>query len=98
MTQAAYTELSKADFERIYVSVTKEEGGYFEYEEIKDAPKNLVWSVIEGDEEVLCHDGEYRSHLYAVPGIHHVNLIGFIKTENPWQDESVTAIYFGARD
>ena len=86
-------ELSEAEFEQQYGSTTPDDG-YFEYEDVKDAPINHVWTVVEGDDEFECEDGEYRSNLYALPGFHHVNRLGYIRTDKPWTDENIVAIYF----
>jgi len=97
MNQPALTTLTEAEFEDRYVVITKD-GEYFEYDDVKDEPANHVWTIVEGDEEHKCHDGEYRSHLYALPGFHHVNRIGYIKTEQPWESEAIEAIYFNVLD
>jgi hypothetical protein len=39
---------------------------------------NTVWTILEGDEGT-----------YYVPGVHTVNRIGYLITENPWESEDI---------
>lgn len=48
-----------------------------------------VWSIIEGDDD---------DTLYASAGFHHVNVIGFIVTEKPWETGIEDAIWFDDED
>ncbi|MDY6930081.1 MAG: hypothetical protein SWN10_23785 [Pseudomonadota bacterium] len=44
-----------------------------------------IWAITEGDED---------DSLYANPGAHLVNVIGYVVTENPWESEDLVAMYF----
>jgi len=47
------------------------------------APLEHVWTVVDGD------DGD----MYAIPGYHIVNKVGYVITENPWHDETEEAVW-----
>lgn len=47
-----------------------------EYEFVKSANPNCVWTEVDGDEGT-----------YIVSGLHWVNRIHYYITENPWEDE-----------
>jgi hypothetical protein len=78
--------LTEEEFEERYRPYVQPSGDYFEYEDVKDRPINTVWSLTEGD-------GPY-CHLYAGPGFHVVNVMGYCLTEVPWTDEETDAYWF----
>lgn len=45
---------------------------------------NKVWTIIEGDEEELGDDGELRPNMYYVTGLHIVNRIGYLITNEAY--------------
>lgn len=47
--------------------------------------ENHIWAITEGDE---CES------LFANPGAHLVNVIGYVVTEEPWESEDLVAVYF----
>lgn len=79
--------ISEADFHDSWGVFTKESGDLFTYSEISDQAPNLVWTIVGSD-------GECDEHWYAIPGIHHVNSLGFVLTRREWVDASIQAIYF----
>lgn len=46
---------------------------------LAESSRNNLWTIVEGDA------GE---DLYAVSGWHYVNRIGYIVTEEPWDDDT----------
>lgn len=57
----------------------------WQYDELGELPLHHVWSVVEtGDPD---HDA-----LYALPGYHVVNMVGYNVTAHPWVDEDVEAL------
>lgn len=55
----------------------------FERDEVRDLPDNQVWTVVEGD------DGK----LYAITGMHIVNKLHYVVTEEPWTEEDESIDY-----
>lgn len=47
------------------------------------AKQDRVMTIIEGDEEELNDDGELTSVWYISSGMHHINRIGYLVTEQP---------------
>lgn len=60
----------------------------WDYKPTLNYPLNQVWTLIEGEDN-------YRN-LYACPGYHIVNVIGYCVTEKPWTDPTRDAMYFSA--
>lgn len=58
----------------------------WEYEEVISAkiPIERVWTVIEDDR---------GRDLYASPGFHTVNTLGYLVTQEPWTDPARDAMY-----
>lgn len=64
---------------------------YWEYDEVKGLELERVWTVVD--------DGGETEDLYAVPGFHIVNTLGYMLTEHPWTDEGKSYYwYFDGRD
>lgn len=59
-------------------------GWIWDHADARKQPESNVWTVIEGDQ---------TENLYASPGYHFVNAIGYCVTEQPWRDASREAIY-----
>lgn len=49
----------------------------------RDHDEKHIWTIVEGD------DGD----LYAIPGYHIVNHVGYIVTVKPWPHENVEAVW-----
>lgn len=54
-----------------------------DYKDVEGAPVNNVWTIVEGDD-----DG-----LYAFPGFHRVNRVGYVLTESPWITGAEQAVW-----
>jgi hypothetical protein len=54
----------------------------------KNIPENRIWSVMEGD------DGG----AVVLTGRHFVNIVGFVVTEEPWEDERESYVWWEAKD
>ena len=79
--------ISEADFHDSWGVFTQESGDLFTYSEISNQPPSVVWTIVDSD-------GEFDGNWYAIPGIHHVNCLGFVLTRRQWVDASIQAIYF----
>jgi hypothetical protein len=85
--------ISERDFEEQFRPLPapgdpEDEFGMWDLEVVQAAgvPEQRVWTIIEGD----------RSRaLYAMPGFHFVNRLGYVVTEQPWTDPGRDAIYCG---
>jgi hypothetical protein len=62
-----------------------EDGDYYEFDQVKDLPENTVWTIID--------DGGATDCLYASPGFHVVNKIGYIVTQKPWDADTLDALW-----
>lgn len=96
---ASFTEIPEDVFDREYKPRTRDNGDLFAFEDVKDAPLNTVWTIVEGDEPEVDEDATdddepVSAGWYAIPGFHIVNVMGYVLTEKPWTDENVQAVYF----
>lgn len=71
--------ISEADFDAMRPSNMRE------HHEVVNAPLQRVWTILD--------DGGVTDVLYASPGFHIVNKIGYVITEIPWTDDCKDAIY-----
>ena len=88
----ALLQLSEDEFEEQFGLVTRPAPGFttlFDAEDIQDIDPNRVWTVIDTDQD---------DKLYAIPGLHCVNRVGYVVTERPWPHENIEAVYFGGMD
>jgi len=85
------SELSETEFWDAYrpmAGPTGQSGEHlWEFEEVRHEPLHHVWTVVESGDD----DDE---NWYALPGFHIVNRIAYVRTEIPWEDEGLTAVYF----
>jgi len=58
---------------------------YFEFDEVRNRDPHTVWTIID--------DGGSTDCLYASPGFHVVNKIGYIVTEKPWDADTLDALW-----
>lgn len=79
--------ISERDFEDHWGVYVRPDGDFFQYEEIVDAPLEYVWTVVDSGWD---EDGNW----YALPGLHIVNKLGYVKTRRPWDEHVEQAIYF----
>lgn len=75
--------ISEEEFEE-YGPYLRADGNYFEHEDVVKKPLHNVWTVVEGDDEGL----------YASPGFHIVNKIGYLLTKKPWKSAARDAIWY----
>ena len=79
-------------FKPIKNKITNGEDYHFEtygeeYDFVKTANPNNVWTEVDGD-----------SGTYIISGWHYVNRIHYYITENPWEDEMTEVPTWGYRD
>lgn len=86
--------ISEADFDQKYEAMEVSRHGDQMAPTYQDAlnfakENNLneqhIWAITEGDN---CES------LFANPGAHLVNVIGYVVTKNPWESEDLIAMYF----
>lgn len=65
--------------------LTPSYGDAVSFAESQGLGESHVWAVTEGDDD---------ESLYANPGPHAVNVIGYLVTEKPWQTGDEVAMYF----
>ncbi len=78
--------LTENEFEERYRPYVQPSGDYFEFEDVEKKPLHTVWTLVEGD-------GPW-CHLYATPGFHIVNVMGYCRTEVPWVNGDEVAYWF----
>ena len=79
--------ISENEFWDEWKVIQRPSGVLFEHAEVKGQSINHVWTILEsGDSE--------DDSLYASPGFHVVNRIGYVLTRKPWIDGRCEAIYF----
>ena len=73
-------------FWSLYKPIEALDGSYiWEYDDVQRAgiPLERVWSLIESDNDTL----------YAAPGYHVVNVLGYVITVEPWTDITRDGVY-----
>lgn len=76
--------ISEDEFRDVWGAHVREDGDLFEHKDVRDKPLNLVWTIVETDE----------NHWVAQPGFHVVNRLGYCLTTTPWTDPSRDAYWF----
>ena len=79
--------ISEENFCVAWGATVRKTGDLFTFEEVKDKPVNLVWTVTESCE------GD-SDHWIAAPGFHVVNVLGYVLTRHPWDDNTPDAFYY----
>lgn len=98
MSQNPHISLSEEQFHDTFNPILAESGDLLEFDDVKDLQPEHVWTIVDGDEEHECEDGEFRANSYALPGFHIVNKLGYIRSDTPWPHDNIEAIYFDVRD
>lgn len=80
-------EISEDDFHSSWDVQLAASGDLLCFEEIRHRPEHQVWTIVDSGDD---GDGNW----YAVPGIHHVNALGYVTTVKTWDDPAQQAIYF----
>lgn len=65
------------DFDDLFGVQRKPSGDLFELEDLAGVPENRIWTIVDSG----------TGDLYASPGLHTVNRLGYITTERPWDDD-----------
>ena len=79
MPSHEFESLTEDEFEERYDTIMSRDGsGIWEFDQIKSRPTERVWSVVEVDGD-----------LYAIPGWHVVNVIGYCLTRRPWEHDHI---------
>jgi hypothetical protein len=69
------------------VNVPEDDNSIWEYDQIKGKPTEHVWSVTDVD-----------GNLYAIPGWHVVNVIGYNLTQHPWPHTDIEVRFWSPHD
>ncbi|MDR2874560.1 MAG: hypothetical protein LBV44_01340 [Methylobacillus sp.] len=80
--------ISENDFFNIWGAYVKNNGDMFFFEDVKFQPPNYVWTIIECDS-----DYGRSAHWIASPGFHIVNILGYVMTQKPWNNDTPDAFY-----
>lgn len=78
--------ISEDEFWEGWGVIQKSSGVLFDFMDVKELPLHHVWTIVES--------GVHGDRLYAMPGFHYVNRVGYVITRVPWRLESRDAIYF----
>lgn len=74
------TIIPEDEFERRYEPIPDSSGNMvLDHADVKGKPLEHVWTIVEGD----------NGNLYADPGFHVVNVVGYLFTVRPWESEFV---------
>ena len=85
---AKTTILSETEFDAIYLpQPAADENSIWEFAEAKTQTTENVWSIIEIDDD-----------LFAIPGWHVVNVIGYNVTQVPWPHENIEVRFDNPHD
>lgn len=79
------TTISEDDFVDVWGAHARSDGELFSHADIVHKPLNQVWTVVEAG-----LDG----NLYALPGFHIVNKVGYVLTTKAWDDPQQEAYWF----
>jgi len=85
--------ISEQEFADFWGAHAKPSGDLYFYDEVKTLPREIVWTVSEGedlDEDGFNLDGNW----YASPGISAINALGYLIAKRPWADGTRDAIWY----
>lgn len=81
-------QLTEEEFEEQFHPITKNnEGELFEWADVQQLLDPWVWTVVETGDPI-------NDSWYALPGFHRVNKLGYLRSETPWTDGDVEALWF----
>lgn len=96
--EVSSTEIPEDVFDILYEPQRRLDGDLFEFEDVRNAPINTVWTIVEGEEPesqgVRDEDNPPSAGWYALPGFHVVNKLGYVLTKKPWTDPDLIGEYF----
>jgi hypothetical protein len=78
--------ISETEFTDTWGAHVKESGDLFFLEDVKNLPIQHVWTVCDSG-------GGTPDHWIAAPGFHAVNVLGYVLTRKPWNDDTQDAFY-----
>ncbi len=92
MITDGYDYISEEEFDDIWGAHAKPDGNLYVYDDIRSLPIQHVWSVSPGD--AIDEDGfDIDDSWYAAPGIHFINVLGYVITEKAWEVGTPDAIW-----
>lgn len=81
-------KLTEEDFEVRFHPITKNgDGELFEWADVQNLLDPWVWTVVETGDPI-------NDSWYALPGFHIVNKVGYLRSETPWTDGDMEAVWF----
>lgn len=78
--------ISEHDFFAIWGAYAKESGDMLFFDEVRNQPRNLVWTITDSG-------GGRPDHWIASPGLRAVNVLGYVMSRRPWNEETPDAFY-----
>lgn len=76
--------ISEDDFFAKWGAYVRTDGDMLFFDDVKDQPINQVWSITDSG-------GDTPDHCIASPGFHVVNVLGYVMTERPWDNDTPDA-------
>ena len=67
--------------------VQRANGELFDLNDVQDRPTNLVWTILESGDDT-------DERLFASPGIHSVNRVGYVMTKRAWASGQPDAVFY----
>lgn len=88
--QSKFIQMTEDDFDAKFtmVSLDEDENLVLEWEDVKDSPKENIWTWVDGDNGETC----------LISGVHYVNRFGYGLTEEPVEDGVDIEVNFGGGD
>ena len=85
----ALTEMDNDLFDTFYWPLPAPDGSdIWQHEDVRVAPVEKVWTVVDGD----------SGGLFAMPGRHIVNRVGYMVTSRAWTHEDITVTLESAEE
>jgi len=82
MQHRTYTD---HEFDDLFNPLERESDGEIvrDFADVKDEDARRVWTIVDGE----------GGGMYALPGFHVVNRVGYVLTEKPWTDENDVGVW-----
>lgn len=78
--------MSEDEFWDEWEVLKRSNGELFDLNDVKNQPINLVWTILESGNDV-------DECLYASPGLHFVNRLGYVMTRRAWANGQADAVF-----
>lgn len=88
-----YDYISEREFDEVWGARAKPNGDFYVLDEIRTYPVERIWTVLEGEHTEGSEFGA-DGNWYAAPGIHIVNVLGYVMTFKPWRADTPDAIWY----